>query len=84
MGNQHKEYNPDGCERLANAIVTSTCKSYRRALRTIKKNPNNKAAINAALDCEEFFLGDWMRTLTNVDGKWLRDRLRQEVQEEYD
>lgn len=81
MGNQHKELDIDGCQKLANAIVLSCVKSYRRSLKALKKNPKNKSAMKEALDCQAFFEGDWMKTLTEVDGEWLMRKLQEEVRE---
>ncbi len=73
------EYNPEGYIRLANAIVTLAAKDYRRALIALKKNSRNSLAMDKALECERFFDGDWIAVLTTVDGKWIKNRLREEV-----
>ena len=73
------ELHEDGCVRLANQIVVMTAKDYRKALKALKKNQKNKAAMKMAMECEEFFASDWMKVLTDVDGEWLKQELRKEV-----
>ena len=73
------DYDIEGCQRIANAIVILTANDYRKALRALKRNPRNKAAMKIALACEEFFDSDWMKILTEVEGEWLKQELRKEV-----
>lgn len=68
-----------GYEQLANAIVLQAVKDYRSALKRIKMNPANKAAMSDAMECERFFRSDWYSVLTSVDGEYLINRLREEV-----
>ena len=68
-----------GYEQLANAIVLQAVKDYRSALKRIKMNPANKAAMSVAMECERFFRSDWYSALTSVDGEYLINRLREEV-----
>ncbi len=69
----------DGYERLANAIVILAAKDYRDALKKIKKNPHNRDAMDTAMQCERFFDSQWFSVLTEVDGGWLKEKLRREV-----
>ena len=64
---------------LANAIVMQAVKDYRKALKNLRKNRNNKDAMSDAMECEGFFRSSWFRTLTSVDGDFLIDKLREEV-----
>ena len=68
-------------EKLANAIILQAVSDYRRALRKVKKNPNNRDAIDGALQIERFFRSEWYQVLTSVDGKYLIEKLREEVSE---
>lgn len=68
-------------EKLANAIVLQAVSDYRTALKKVKKNPNNREAIDEALQIEKFFRTEWYQVLTSVDGEYLIDRLRKEVSE---
>ena len=54
---------------------------YRTALKKVKKNPNNREAIDEALQIEKFFRSEWYQVLTSVDGEYLIDRLLKEVSE---
>ena len=77
-----EDMNTDGAIALANAIVVSVCKSYRRTLKQLKKNPKSKRAMAEAMDCEKFFDGDWINVLTKVDGDYLKKKLREEALKE--
>lgn len=68
-----------GYEQLANAIILQAVKDYRSALKRIKMNHANKAAMSDAMECERFFRSGWYSALTSVDGEYLINRLREEV-----
>jgi hypothetical protein len=69
----------DPFENLANAIVEQAAKDYVDALRRIKKNPRNKAAMGEAMELENFFHSGWYGLLTKVDPDYLIRRLREKV-----
>lgn len=69
----------DPYENLVNAIVLQAVKDYRTALKRLKKKPRNQAAISDAIECECFFRSGWYTALTNVDGEYLINRLREEA-----
>lgn len=68
-------------EALANAIVFQAVNDYRAALKKVKKNPNNRTALDEALQIERFFRSQWYQVLTSVDGEYLINRLRKEASE---
>lgn len=68
-------------EDLANAIIIKACNDYRTALKRVKKNPENKDAINDALSLERFFKSPWYQVLTSVDGEFLLRKICAEVAE---
>ena len=70
-------------ERLANAIIEQAVKDYRQAVTTLKR-PNLKegsriSAEKMKRECERFFLGNHIKTLTNVDGKYILEKLEEEL-----
>ena len=67
-------------EDLAIGIIVMAAKDYRLALRQLKRNPKNRAALEMARDCEQFFRSEYYETLTNVDGGYLIRKLREEVE----
>lgn len=73
----------DFYERLANAIVEQAVKDYRQAVTTLKRpHLQEKSRISAEAmkrDCERFFLGDHIKTLTSVDGKYILEKLEKEA-----
>lgn len=68
----------DTYEALANAIVLQAVKDYRNALKRLKKRPDNRAAQADAAECERFFRSGWYGELTQVDGEYLIQRLKEE------
>lgn len=69
----------DPYERLANAIILQAVSDYRRDLKKIKKNPQNRDVMNDVLQIEKFFRSPWYQVLTNVDGEVLIQKLRKEI-----
>ena len=61
----------DPYEELANAIVLQAVKDYRMA-----KSPGEIKKL------EEFFLSDWYKVLTSLDGTMLIRKLKEEKQNE--
>ena len=66
-------------ERLANAIVLQAASDYRRDLKKLKKNPQNRDVMNDALQIEIFFHSPWYQVLTTVDGEFLLQKFRKEI-----
>ena len=66
-------------ERLANAIVLQAASDYRRDLKKLKKNPQNRDVMNDALQIEKFFHSPWYQVLTTVDGEFLLQKFRKEI-----
>lgn len=73
-----KDLAEDPYERLANAIILQAVSDYRAALKKIKRNPKNRAAMDEAMEIERFFRSQWYTQLTSVDGEYLIRRLREE------
>lgn len=64
---------------LANAIVVSAVKDYRKALKRLRMYPRDDNALRTKKECEQFFLSRWFAVLTSVDGEVLMERLKSEV-----
>lgn len=64
-------------ENLANAIIAQAANDYRRALKTIKKRPNDIYANRDILECRRFFRSPFFRSLTTVDGEWLMKQIEE-------
>lgn len=69
----------DPYENLANAIVLSAVRDYRKALKRLSVNPESKMAAADVAREERFFYSDWYAMLTDVDPDYLVPRLRAEV-----
>jgi len=70
-----------GYEGLANGIIIQAAKDYRTALKKLYKNPNDSIAMDEIGELEQFFYSDWYEMLTNVDGEYMVDHLRQDFKE---
>lgn len=68
-----------GYHALANAIIEQTAQDYRNALKSLRRHPDSKAAMEEALKIEEFFHSGWYAALTEVDPDYLINRLRKEA-----
>lgn len=74
-----KYFAEDPYERLANAIILQAASDYRRNLKKLKKNPQNRDVMNDALQIEKFFRSSWYQVLTTVDGEFLLQKFRKEI-----
>lgn len=71
--------NDEGFSNLANAIVLQAVNDYRRALKKIKNYPCSIEENRVKVSLERFFRSKWYSDLTNIDGKMLIKKLRDEV-----
>lgn len=69
----------DNYQELANAIVLLAVQDYRKALKKISIDPNNRMAASKIRQLEHFFLSNYCKSLTNIDTETLIKKLRQEV-----
>ncbi len=68
-----------GYQALANGIVEQAVKDYRAALKILRKHPDSKTAMAAAMEVERFFHSSWYAVLTDIDPDYLIERLRKET-----
>lgn len=67
-------------EDLGNSVIARAAKDYKRAVRLLKKDPEDLESIIIKEEIEEFFLSDWFNVLTNLDGNNLLRRLKKSLQ----
>ena len=65
-------------EDLANAIIIQAADDYRKARKKLYKNPDDFIAHEALKEIEAFFMSDWYKLLTRVDGLYILTRLKAE------
>ena len=65
-------------ENLANAIIISAVRDYKKALRKLNKYPENAAALETKAEVEEFFHSKWFETLTKADPAYIIEKIRAE------
>ena len=66
-------------ENLANAIVLSAVRDYKRELLHLKRNPDSESAKRAVAREEKFFYGPWYEMLTNLDPSYLIRKMKETV-----
>ena len=77
-----EEVSFDPYEEIANAIVIQACNDYKKAYKqSLHKSGIVGEADEELAKLEEFFRSDWYKQLTEVDGEYLMERLRNEVLE---
>lgn len=69
----------DNYNNLANAIILQAVKDYRKALRTLSMNPNNRSAQYERRRIEQFFRSSWFGVLTSIDPEMLIAKQKAEV-----
>ena len=74
------EWNIDGYVRLAHAIVEKAGKDYRTVLKKLKRHPEDSQAQWEKMNIERFFRKD-AGAYMNIDGEYIIDRMREEVDE---
>ena len=71
----------EGVTNLAKEIVLRACIDYKRAVKKLKKNPNDTTATKIKSDCERFFNSEWCECLTNIPGETMLKTINLELQE---
>lgn len=66
-------------ENLANAIILSSVRDYKRALMHLKRDPDNEAAKAAIKREEKFFYSSWFEVLTDLDPSYLIRKMKEMV-----
>jgi len=69
-------------QALANAIVESAVKDYKKALKYHFKHPKDKDYAREVADLERFFRSGWYGMLTDLDGEYLMAAVRRMVRQE--
>ena len=66
-------------EDLANAIILSAVRDYKRALLHLKRNPDSQSAKRAVEREEQFFYSSWFEVLTDLDPSYLIRKMKEMV-----
>ena len=62
-------------ESLAEGIIVRAAKDYRRAVRRLKKDPDDPDSKYTVGECESFFRSRYFATLADVDPEMMMRRL---------
>ena len=74
-------YNMEGYNRLAAAVVEQAVKDYRRALKRLHRWPGDPRAKETVKECERFFRRD-MGAYADLDGEQVIRAVRKRVSRE--
>lgn len=77
----NKDYNIEGYQRLAAAVVERAVLDYRRALRRLYRHPEDLDAKHVKKECEIFFRRD-MEIYSDIDGESIIREIKERVNEE--
>lgn len=66
----------EGYIELVNAIILQTFKDYSNAERKLKRDPTNPEAHRLINDIERFCRSEWFEMMTDLDGEWLLERIK--------
>ncbi|MBE6707515.1 MAG: hypothetical protein E7577_07755 [Ruminococcaceae bacterium] len=70
----------DPYEELANAIVIQACHDYKKAYKqSLRRSGIVGEADEELAELEAFFRSDWYKQLTEVDGEYIMERIRNDV-----
>ena len=69
----------DCYDNLANAIIIQAAKDYKTALAHLKGVPGGIESSKSVKDLESFFCSDWFGVLSNLDGKRLMNKIKEDV-----
>lgn len=69
-----------GAEALMHAIVRQACNDWKKAVRILKKWPDDKIADVNRREIERFFRSSYFHDLTGMTGKDFLKKLRRTVQ----
>lgn len=76
--------NPTNYDLLAEAIVAQAAKDYlelRKFLHNTREGKEARKAAKELRDIRRFFTSRWYKTLTEVDGNYLMEKLDKEFEE---
>ena len=74
-----EDYNINGYEKLAAAVVEKAVRDYRFALKRLKRNPDDISADRTKNDCERFFR-DEIGIYCSLDGETIMRIIRDQVE----
>ena len=73
-----REELPGGWGGLAAAVVFQACEDYRANRRACRRHPDSRPAAAEKRRLEQFFRSRWFQTLTNLNGVYLLQLLKEE------
>jgi len=65
-------------EELANATVLQGVRDYRAARKRLNEKPDDREATKRVRECERFFRSGWFSVLTDLDGRLILRKLKEE------
>lgn len=80
MGNNNisADYDSEGYQRLAAAVVEKAIQDYRSALKRLYRRPNDHEAERLKNDCERFFQNE-IEIYSDIDGTYIMEKIQKMV-----
>ena len=66
----------EGYIELVNAIILQAFKDYRNATRRLRRDPTHPDSHRILHEVETFCHSDWFQMLTDLDGDWILERIK--------
>lgn len=70
-------------ENLANEIIISAVKDYKRALIRQRRRAESERARRDVEELEKFFFSEWYEVLTNLDPSYVIRKMKETIDEKY-
>ncbi len=70
---------PENYQNLVSAIIMRAVKDYRRALRTLRRDPAHAVSKYQKDEIERFFRSQWFKDICDLRGEELIEQLQKEV-----
>ena len=69
-----------GWGALAQAVVYQACEDYRQCVRGLRRKPDDRKLCRRLRSLEHFFVSRWFTTISDLDGRKLLSRLKDEAE----
>lgn len=66
-----------GWGALAQAVIFQACEDYRSVSGRLRRKPNPRTRL-LAVSLERFFVSRWFETLSDLDGRKILERMKEE------
>lgn len=72
-----------GYRGLADAIILKAAEDYKVALTVTMGRHPSESDLEKVIELEKFFRSKWFKVLTDLDGEYIIEKIREGVKKEY-